>query len=51
MGWEKKGKRFLHFSVCSFLYFFLLQKLQGVIDKPITSHESEEMMPETTSPT
>jgi transcriptional regulator NrdR family protein len=49
MGWEKRGKRFLHFSTCSFLFFLFLQKLQVAVEKPIASHESEEMMLETTT--
>jgi hypothetical protein len=50
MGWEKKGKRFLHFVMCSFvLSFRFLQRLQAAIDKLVTSHESEEMMPKSTS--
>jgi hypothetical protein len=49
MGWEKRGKRFLHFDMCSFLSFLFLWKLQVVVDKPGASHESEKMMPKTTS--
>jgi len=49
MGWGKKGKRFIYFDVCIFLSFLFLQRLQVVINKPIASHESEEMMPETTN--
>jgi hypothetical protein len=49
MGWEKRGKRLLHFGMCSFLYFLFLLKLQVAIDKPVASHESEKMMLETTS--
>jgi hypothetical protein len=35
--------------MCSFLSFLFLQRLQVVIDKPIVSHASEEMMRETTN--
>jgi hypothetical protein len=49
MGWGEKGKRFIYFDVCNFLSFLFLQRLQVVINKPIDSHESEEMMPETTN--
>jgi hypothetical protein len=49
MGWKKKGKGFLHFGMCSFLSFLFLQRLQAMIDKPVASHESEKMMPKTTS--
>jgi len=49
MGWGEKGKRFIYFDVCNFLSFLFLQRLQVVIDKPVASHESEEMMPETTN--
>jgi len=50
MGWEKKGKRFLHFVMCSFVLSFLfLQRLQAVIDKLVASHGSEELMPKSTS--
>jgi hypothetical protein len=49
MGWGKKGEMFIYFDVCNFLSFLFLQRLQVVIDKPITSHESEEMMLETTN--
>jgi hypothetical protein len=35
--------------VCNFLSFLFLQRLQVVIDKPIASHESEEMMLEITN--
>jgi hypothetical protein len=49
MGWEKRGKWFLHFGMFNLLSFFFLQRLQAMVDKPIASHESEEMMPETSS--
>jgi len=50
MGWKKKGKRFSHFVMCSFVLFCLfLQRLQAVVDKPVASHESEEMMLESTN--
>jgi hypothetical protein len=49
MGWEKKGKGFLHFGMCSFLCFLFLQKLQVVVDKLVASHENEEMIPKTKS--
>jgi hypothetical protein len=49
MGWKKKGKGFLRFDMCNFLSFLLLQRLQAMIDKLVVSHESEEMMPKTTS--
>ncbi len=35
--------------MCSFLCFLFLQRLQAAIDKPVASHESEELMPETTN--
>jgi hypothetical protein len=35
--------------MCSFFFFLFLQRLQVAIDKHVASHESEEMMPETTS--
>ncbi len=38
------------FDMCSvFLSFLFLQKSQVAIDKLVVSHESEKMMPETTS--
>jgi hypothetical protein len=46
---EEKGKGFLHFGMCSSLSFLFLQTLQTMVDKPFASHESEKMMPETTS--
>ncbi len=46
----KKGKMFLHFVMCNFVLFCLfLQRLQAVVDKPVASHESEEMMLKSTS--
>ncbi len=35
--------------MCSFLSFLFLQSLQAMVDKPVASHESEKMMPKTTS--
>jgi hypothetical protein len=49
MGWEKKGKGFLHFNMCIFLSFIFLYRLQDVVNKHVASHESEKMMPKTTN--
>jgi hypothetical protein len=49
MGWEKRGKGFLHFDMCSFLFFLFLQKLQDAVDKLVASHESEKIIPKTKS--
>jgi hypothetical protein len=44
MGWEKRGKRFIHFGMCSFLSFLFLKILQDAINKLVVTHESEELM-------
>jgi hypothetical protein len=44
---KKKGKGF-YISICVVFCLFL-QRLQAAIDKLVASHESEEMMPKTTS--